>query len=65
MADKYQVSVTIGVRQANMGDGSFTASDSFIIEAEGFGELMGILATVHDTADQLRARASGPQDKRR
>lgn len=65
MPDKYEVNVTIGVRQANMGPASFQASDSFSLEATGFGELMDILSTVHDVAAQLRARTAGPQDGRR
>ena len=62
---KYEVNVTISVRQANMGNTSFQASDSLTLEAIGFAELMDILVTVHDVASQLRARSVGPQDRRR
>lgn len=65
MADKYEVSVTIGVRQVTPGLSSFSAADTMMIEAEGFVQLMDMLADVHDMANQLRARAGGPQDRRR
>lgn len=64
MNDTYEVNVTIGVRQANMGPGSFQASDTFVIQADGFSELMAILATVHDVANQLRGHVGRPQNRK-
>lgn len=65
MPDKYEVNVTIGVRQADRGPGSFQASDTIVMELTGFADLMDILAAVHDVAGQLRARATEPEDRRR
>ena len=65
MSSKYEVSITIGVRQADAGPGSFQASDTIVLSLDGFGDLMDILAAVHEVAGQLRARGAGPQDRRR
>lgn len=65
MDDKYEVTITVGVRQLDrtMGPG-FQASDTFTVPVDGFSGLAELLAQVHGLSKQLAA-VSAPQDRRR
>ena len=65
MEDKYEVSVTVGVRQLGNAAGGFQASDTFTINVHGFDDLFFMMGEVHDLRDRLTARSTGPQDRRR
>lgn len=63
MPDTYEISCTIGVRQANMGPATFQASETIILTATGFTDLMDILSLIHKVISQLRLRHGEPQDQ--
>ena len=57
MDDKYEVSMTVGVRQMGNAAGGFQASDTFTISVQGLDDLFFLMSEVHDLRDRLTARS--------
>lgn len=65
MDEKYEVTVSVGVRQVDRaGNPGFQASDTFVVPITGFSGLAELLGNIHGMTKDLAA-AAGPQDRRR